>query len=226
MKICLRHVCLPLCRWPVSTYTAHLQLPVPPWHVKSRFLVWISSVVDNDLTEVQSGRFTSWCYCILACMTMIGSNITIFDMVSNMGKFVDNNFLSRTQLVAIDLRTAGCFDPEVFVNCVQDKEWGDRISATMSLYSIMFNQIHSTRVQHCQWMPICTLGIPNVPMLFLDSIYGMSQCLVHCSCVHPVPLYHWEGRGPDGMSHHVPCSVPNPMCPSRPVVPFGGDGNG
>ena len=36
-------------------------------------------------------------------MTMIGSNITIFDMVSNMGKFVDNNFLSRTQLVAIDL---------------------------------------------------------------------------------------------------------------------------
>ena len=36
-------------------------------------------------------------------MTMIGSNITIFDMVSNMVKFVDNNFLSRTQLVAIDL---------------------------------------------------------------------------------------------------------------------------
>ena len=31
-------------------------------------------------------------------------------------------------------------------------------------------------------------------------------------CVHPVPLYHWEGMGPNGMSHHVPCSVPNPMC--------------
>ena len=43
-------------------------------------------------------------------------------------------------------------------------------------------------------------------------------------CVHPVPLYHWEGMGPNGMSHHVPCSVPNPMCPSRPIVPLGGDG--
>ena len=40
----------------------------------------------------------------------------------------DNNFLSRAQLVAdvlqnttgSDKSTAGCFDPEVFVNCVQD----------------------------------------------------------------------------------------------------------
>ena len=54
----------------------------------------------------------------------------------------------------------------------------------------------------------------------------MSQCLVHCSCAHPVPLYHWEGMGPDGMSHHVPCSVPNPMCPSHLIVPLGGDGTG
>ena len=56
----------------------------------------------------------------------------------------------------------------------------------------------------------------------------MSRALYHVvcpiPCVHPVPLYHWEGMGPNGMSRNVPCGVPSPMCPSRPIVPLGGDG--
>ena len=54
--------------------------------------------------------------------------------------------------------------------------------------------------------------------------HTMYHAVCPIPCVHPVPLYHWEGMGPNGMSHHVPCSVPNPMCPSRPIVPLGGDG--
>ena len=31
--------------------------------------------------------------------------------------------------------------------------------------------------------------------------------------VHPVPLYHWDEMGPGGMSHNVPCSMPNSLPP-------------
>ena len=61
-----------------------------------------------------------------------------------------NSFLHEQNTTVNDKSTAGRFDPKVFVNCVQDKEWSERwlliYKKVMMSYSVLNN------MQWSDWM--------------------------------------------------------------------------